>query len=171
MKLDLIKNESAFSLLESLIALVLSSLILLLLNITLVELSKIQDLLVLNNQAIASSDNKVHGSRQLEWHIFLAQFESYLKDTKLVSWTNRKVIVQEKDKKTGQIQNIKYEQAYSGNQNFYRNNNNGYNELLTDIKDYKIEVKDNCLSLIFTFQNGEEYMGRIWVESWLEESI
>lgn len=169
MKLNLIKNESAFSLLESLLALMLSSLILLLLNITVAQLSKIEDLLVLNNQSITSSSRKIRASRQIEWHIFLAQFESYLKDTKLLSWNKRKITVEELDKTTGKLVKVSYQRALSGNLNFYRNKNNGYNELLMGIKDYQLEVIENCLILSFIFQNGEEYEAKIWVESWLKE--
>ncbi|MDN6196303.1 MAG: ComGF family competence protein [Atopostipes suicloacalis] len=168
MKVNLNSNESGFTLLESLIALIVSSFILLLLNAAILQLNKIKDFVIVDAQNLSSSPNKIHGSRQIEWHIFLAQLESYLKDTELITWNTQRITVQEKDEKK-EWQDVRYGRALSGNKNFYRNNNNGYNEMLIGIQEFTINLSNNCLILSCTFQNGENYEGRIWIESWLEE--
>lgn len=168
MKVNLNTNESGFTLLESLIALLVSSVILLFLHSTILQLRKMNELVIEDAQTVSSSASKVTGSRQIEWHLFLAQLEYYLEDTELLEYNSQELIVNEREKEENHLKRIVYGQALTGNQNFYRRNNNGYNEMLTDILSYQIKVLDDCLHLSFTFRNQEEYKGRIWVESWKE---
>lgn len=169
MKVNSNMNEGGFTLLESLIALMISSVILLLLTSILAQLNKVNELIIKDAQIVTSSESKIYGSRQIEWHIFLAQLEAYLKNTKLVESTAHQLIVIEKDEKNGKEQNIRYGQAMTGYQNFYRRSNNGYHEMLTAINSFELKVDGNCLELIFKFQNGELYKGKVWVDDWQEK--
>lgn len=166
MKATLNTNESGFTLLESLISLMLSSIILLLLTSTILQLSKMNELVIADAQNVSASQSKIYGSRQIEWHIFLTQLEAHLQDTKLVEYHSNRIIVIEKNKENGREQKIRYGQAQTGNKNFYRSNNNGYNEMLTNIQNFNVDISGDCLKLLFTFQNGEQYKGRIWIEGW-----
>lgn len=169
MKATLNTNESGFTLLESLISLMVSSIILLFLYSSITQLAQMNRLIIEESQSVSSAKNKITTSRQIEWHLFLTQLEHYLKGTELIEINSKEIIVNEKDKKNHQTQRIRYGQARTGNQNFYRSKNNGYNELLTEILDYKISRLDYWLVLSFTFRNQEKYEGRIWVESWREK--
>lgn len=166
MKVSLNTNESGFTLLETIISLFISSLILLLLHGTVLQLNKMNKVLIEDSQTISTSKSKIYGNRQIEWHLFLSQLEHYLVDTELVRYNSKEIVVSEKNKEDNSFQKIYYGQALTGNRNFYRNNNNGYNEMLSNIKDYRIDISGNCLMLFFTFQNEEKYEGRIWIKSW-----
>lgn len=162
-------SEAGFTLLESLIALMLSSVVLLLLTSILTHLNKVNELIIKDAQIVSSSESKVYGSRQIEWHIFLAQLESYLENTKLVEANTQEIIVKEKNIANGKGQNIRYGQSRTGYQNFYRRSNDGYHEMLTAIKRFELKVEGNCLELLFEFQNGEHYKGRMWIDGWQEK--
>lgn len=169
MKVTSNMNDSGFTLLESLLALMLSMTILLLLVSGILQLGKIHELVVSEAQTISSSANRVFENRQIEWHIFLNQLENNLKNTKLISHSSNQIQVIEINKKNGKEQNIRYGQAYTGNKNFYRNNNNGYNEMLTGIQTFHLNVSADYLTLLFTFQNGEQYEGMLRIENWRED--
>lgn len=171
MKLFLNNSESGFTLLESLIALMLSSVILLFLSSGIMQLNNINELVIADAQAISTAKSKIKGSRQIEWHLFLNQLEGYLKNTQLMNYTSDTIIVMEEDFESTESNMIKYGRSKTGNQNFYRSNNNGYNAMLTDIKKVNLTVDNQWLILSFLFQNDEEYNGRIWVQSWKEEEI
>lgn len=166
---NLSTNEAGFTLLESLIALMLSSVILLLLTSIIIHLNKVNELIIKDAQTVSGSESKVYGSRQIEWHIFLAQLESYLENTKLIESNTQEIIVRERNIASGKEQNIRYGQSKTGYQNFYRRSNNGYHEMLTAIKRFELKVDRNCLELLFEFQNGEHYKGRIWIDDWQEK--
>lgn len=167
MRVYLRTDESGFTLLESLIALMLSSMIMLFLCTSIQQLNKLNELVIRDAQVVASAKSKVKGSRQIEWHLFLNQLEGYLEGTELVSFTSESLIVTEQKLDRGKV---KYERAKTGNRGFYRSKNNGNDTMLTDIKRLYLEVDGQCLQLHFIFQNNEEYKGRIWVESWDTES-
>lgn len=160
-------DESGFTLLEALIAVMLSSIILLFLCSSIQHLNRVNELIIADAQTISSSKTKIKGSRQIEWHLFLNQLKRYLEDTELVNSTPRSIIVKEKN--AGNIQ-TKYGRSEVGYQSFYRSKNNGYNAMLTDIKTFHLEIEEQWLLLNFTFQNEENYKGRIWIESWKTES-
>lgn len=168
LKYPLIKNEDGFTLLESLISLIIATIVLLLLTAMLSEMTQINQLIIKDAQTIPSTSKKIIVSRQIEWHLFLAQLENYLEGTELLSEELNKISVSEKV--DGKKQTVQYGQAYSGNQNVYRRNNNGYNELLTSIETFTMTVAGDCLHLSVKFQNGEAYQGRIWIDGWTEKN-
>lgn len=159
-------NEAGFTLLESLLALMLSSVTLLVLTATVSQLHQMRDLVIQDAQTTPTAKSKIYGSRQIEWHLFLAQLENYLQETKLLDYNSYEIIVREIV--DGKEQNVRYGQAHTGNQNFYRRNNNGYNELLTNIKKMRMDVTEDCFSLACEFRNGEHYEGSIWINDWQE---
>lgn len=166
MKASLKNNESGFTLFEALLAVMLSSVILLFLCTSIQQLKNINERIIGDAQTNLSAKSKVKGSRQIEWHLFLKQLERYLEDTKLVSSTSYSLIVKEESDKNIET---KYGRTESGYRSFYRSKNNGHNILLTDIKRFSLEVNGEWLHLHFTFQNNEEYSGKIWVGSWKKE--
>lgn len=157
-------NESGFTLLEALIAVMLSSLIMLFLCTGIRQLSTINELIVMEAQTVPSSKLRIKGNRQVEWHIFLNQFERFLENTTFVRATARSLVVKENNTE------VEYRQARTGTRNFCRSKHNGYDAMLTEIKQFHIEVEGQWLLLHFTFQNNQEYKGRIWVESWGKEN-
>lgn len=169
MKLFLNSSESGFTLLEALIALMLSSVILLFLSSGIMQLNSINELVIANAQSISSSKSKIKGSRQIEWHLFLNQLEGYLENTQLIDYTSDSITVMEENLESNESINIKYGRSKTGYENFNRSKNNGYNAMLTDIKNFNIVVDEQWLILSILFKNDEEYKGRIWVESWKEE--
>lgn len=168
MKVPLKSNESGFTLLEALIALMLSSVILLFLSAGLLQLTKFNELIVTGAQTMSIRETRVKGNRQIEWHLFLNQLEGYLEDSHLVSSTIDTLVVEE-ESGGDQPNTVKYGRAKTGQRNFFRSNKSGYNALLTDVRSFHLKVDDQWLILNFLFQNGEEYKGRIWIESWKEE--
>ncbi len=167
MRVSLKNNESGFTLFEALLAVMLSSVILLFLCTSIQQLKKINELIIADAQTNLSVKSKVKGSRQIEWHLFLKQLERYLEDTELVNSTPYTLVVKEKN--AGNME-TKYGRNESGYRSFYRSKNNGHNILLTDIKRFSLEVTGGWLQLHFIFRNNEEYSGRIWIESWKKES-
>ncbi len=170
MKRSLNRQESGFTILETLIALMLSSITLLFLNSLMLQLTKIHELVIADAQPLAMSRDRIRGSRQIEWHIFLNQLEKSLEDTNLINYTFDSFTITEGEDTGKYLPPIQYGRALSGSQNFYRSNNRGYNEMLTGIQDVYLEIDHQWLILDVRFQNDESYQGRIWVESWKEEN-
>lgn len=168
MRVYLKSKEAGFTLLETLISVMVSSVILLLLTASIQQLQKMNERVITDAQSILSSKAKVKGSRQIEWHMFLNQLEKYLEETEFVEFTADSITVKEPD-----VENtlVKYGRSKTGSRSFYRSKNNGHNILLTDIKRFYLAVDAQWLELRFIFQNNEEYKGRIWIESWGKENI
>lgn len=170
MKRSLNRQESGFTILETLIALMLSSITLLFLSSLMLQLTKIHELVIADAQPLSISKDRIRGSRQIEWHIFLNQLERYLEDTNLIDHTFDSFTITEGLDVGNSLSPIQYGRARSGSQNFYRSNNRGYNEMLTGIQEVYLEIDNQWLMLNVSFQNDESYEGRIWVESWKEEN-
>lgn len=170
MKVSLKNNESGFTLLEALIAMMLSSIIVLFLGSNLQQLNKINELVIADAQFVLTAKSKVKGSRQIEWHMFLNQLERYLENTELVSSTTQSIIVNEEKAGHTDYTRTKYGRSETGYRSFYRSKNNGHNAMLTEVQSFRIEVDGQWLLLNFSFQNDEEYKGRIWIESWEQKN-
>lgn len=170
MKQYLRNNESGFTLLEALIAMLLSSTILLFLCSSLQQLNKINKLIIADAQYDSSNLMKIRGSRQIEWHLFLNQLENYLENTELVEYNSQSFIVKEDNEGSKKPIRVKYGRSLTGHQSFYRSRDNGHNAMLTDIKKFHLSFEEEFLLLTFIFQNNEEYSGRIWIKAWKQES-
>lgn len=163
MKALLKSEESGFTLLEALIAITVSSVTLIFICTSIQQLHQINELIIADAQVLSSSKTTIKGSRQIEWHLFLTQLERCLEETELICSTASSITIKEKN--AGKIA-TKYGRSRSGYHSFYRSKNNGHNIMLTKIKMFYMDVDEQWLLLDFTFQNGETYKGRIWVESW-----
>lgn len=169
MRVNLKNEEAGFTLLEALIAIMLSSVILLFMGASLQQLNKINERVIADAQFVSSVKIKVRGSRQIEWHIFLNQLEGYLENTELVDFNSQSFMVNEENPGSQKASRVKYGRSRTGYLNFYRSKDNGHNAMLTDIRRFQLALDGQWLLLNFTFQNNEKYCGRIWVESWTEE--
>lgn len=169
MKATLKNSEAGFTLFEALIAIMLSSMILLFLCTSLQQLNQVNELLISDSQYVESASIKIRGSRQMEWHLFLNQLEGYLENTEFIRFDGRLLLVNEEDAEDQTISRVKYGRAQTGHQSFYRSKDNGHNAMLMDIQSFQLRVEEEYLHLSFVFQNGEKYTGRIWVKSWKKE--
>lgn len=167
MKLNLIK-QGGFTLLEALVALMLSSMIILLLSSGIMQVNKISETLVNDSEQMAEESNLIRGDRQIEWHLFLNQLETYLEGTINPRVHSDYFIVNEWEEEGNQYVTTRYERR-GALENFTRSKFGGNNRMLTGIQKLHFEKQEGWLHLNFKFRTGEEYLGRIWVDSWLEE--
>ena len=164
-----LKNEQGFTILETLISLFVSSFVIMLLTGGLLNVMSIRDTMV-NNAQNSSRTNQISGDRQVEWHIFLNQLESYLQgsyDPEVLS-NHIKVKVPKTTISKG-YQDIFY-RIDGSTSNFSRRDSNGYHRMLTEIQKIDFTQEDGWLEAEVTFSNGQTFRGRIWVESWVERS-
>lgn len=162
-----LKNEQGFTILETLISLFVSSFVIMLLTGGLLNVMSIRDTMV-NNAQNSSRTNQISGDRQVEWHIFLNQLESYLQgsyDPEVLS-NHIKVKVPKTTISKG-YQDIFY-RIDGSTYNFSRRDSNGYHRMLTEIQKVDFTQEDEWLDAEVTFSNGQTFRGRIWVESWVE---
>lgn len=162
-----LKNEQGFTILETLISLFVSSFVIMLLTGGLLNVMSIRDTMV-NNAQNSSRTNQISGDRQVEWHIFLNQLESYLQgsyDPEVLS-NHIKVKVPKTTISKG-YQDIFY-RIDGSTYNFSRRDSNGYHRMLTEIQKIDFTQEDGWLEAEVTFSNGQTFRGRIWVESWVE---
>lgn len=165
-----LNNESGFTLLEALIALMMTSSILLLLVGSLLQANTINQKVITNSQHYQETKNTVAGDRQIEWHLFLNQLENYLQDSFNPIANNGHLEVSEIDEKTNRLTQVVYRQPDSGSRrSILQYKNNGNIRMLTGVERPEFIVEEDWLTLNFKFRNGEIYTGRIWVESWAEE--
>jgi len=167
---SILNKEDGFTLLEALIALMLSSMIILLLSGGLLQMDKIRDVIISDSQVVADASGTVEGDRQIEWHLFLNQLENHLDGTNPRDVAASEMSVEEWDEETQKYINVRYGVAKTSTSNFIRDNR-GYNRMLSGISNYTLTRQGGLLLLDFTFQNGENYKGRIWIDSWAEEGV
>lgn len=166
-----LNKEDGFTLLETLIALMMTSAILLLLTGGLLQITTLNRQLIEDSQFQKDSADVVTGDRQIEWHLFLNQLEGYLQGTIHPEAVNRVLRVEEYDEGTGKWITVEYRQPFTGStRNIYQFKNTGNIRLLTGVESPAFQQDGGWLRLDFKFRNGERYTGRIWVESWLEEN-
>lgn len=165
-----LNNESGFTLLEALIALMMTSSILLLLVGGLLQANTINQKVITDSQHHQETKNTVAGDRQIEWHLFLNQLENYLQDSFNPVANNGHLEVSEIDEKTNRHTQVIYRQPDSGSRrSILQYKNNGNIRMLTGVERPEFIVEEDWLILNFKFRNGEIYTGRIWIESWAEE--
>lgn len=167
MKSNLTK-EAGFTLLEALISLMLTSMIILLLSTSITQAGSIQEVLINDSEESGKNSDLVQGDRQIEWHLFLNQLENYLKGTKNPYVTRLYFTVEEWDEERDRYVTIRYERR-GLLENFTRSKIGGTNRMLTGINNLEFEQQGGWLLLKFQFKTGEEYLGRVWVDSWIEE--
>lgn len=167
-----LKNETGFTLLEALIALLLTSSIMMLLLGAILQTKTINNKIVSDSQNFTESPNRIEGDRQIEWHLFLNQLENDLKDKVNVKEYRTYFYAYSKNVETNSLEKIEYRRPVSGEsrRNFIRLKNNGNVRMLTGVEIPEFERDGNWLTLKFSFRNGEIFTGRIWVENWKENN-
>jgi len=166
---SILDKENGFTLLEALIALMLSSTIILLLSGGLLQMDKIRGTIISDSQLAADASGTVEGDRQIEWHLFLNQLENYLEGSNPRYVQTSGMRVEEWDEERQRFVEVRYGVTQSSISNFMRSSSRGYNRMLSGISDYTLTKKDHLLLLDFTFKNGENYKGRIGIDSWAKE--
>lgn len=167
-----LRNESGFTLLEALIVLMMTSSIMLLLVGGLLQTTKINQKIIDDSQFMEETADTVTGDRQIEWHLFLNQLEFELQGSINPVVSRAVLSVDVIDKDTNNTVKIEYRQPYATGSRRYihRYKNNGNIRMLSGVEVPRFEKNGNWLILNFSFRNGEKYTGRIWIESWGEET-
>lgn len=165
-----LKNESGFTLLEAMIALMITASILLLLMGSLLQADAINQAIISDAQYDQETKSSVIGDRQIEWHLFLNQMEHYLQGSVDPVVGKNYLEVREIDEETNHLSQVVYKQPDSGSRKtLLQYKNNGKIRLLNDLEKVEFSKDGGWLTLNFKFKNKQFYTGRIWVESWIEE--
>lgn len=133
-------NDSGFTLLETMVAISLMSLAILLLSTFTEQSSRIQ--------------KDIKSDRQIEWHLFLNQLEYDLRDSKLISISSERFVV-ERPNKEDEIEKISYERYYKLLRR--KVGNEGHQPVLTRLREIHMKSKEGQLWIAATFQDGESY--------------
>lgn len=166
-----LNTEEGFTLLEALIALMLSSLIVVLLSGGILQIRKMNEVLVSDAQSLEESSIKVLNDRQMEFHLFLNQLELYLQETINPNVGKNFIELQEWDEPSKKYERVRYHIPFTNTRNFTRVKNGGNHRMLTEMKTISLNRSGGWLSIEVIFLNSEKYAGRIWVETWLEKEI
>lgn len=162
------KDDDGFTLLETLISLLISTFVIMLLTGGLLNIVSIRDTMAKNAQT-SNKSNIITGDRQVEWHIFLNQMENYLQDSYEPEVTGSNIYVKE-PLIDGGVQNVIY-RTDANSINFSRRLSSGYHRLLTGITKLHFTREGGWLIADVTFENGDTFSGRIWTASWIEEDV
>lgn len=149
-----IKSEEAFTLLEVMVALSITSLVFMLLSVSVTHFK--------------STKEKVEVDRQLDWHLFINQMEYYMNNSELILVSSNRLVVKEIEPRTSSSMTAEYIKV---NRNFIRRVNNGTQPMLMDIKDVSFHKKSSNITITSEFNNGEQYQARIRVNSWDEDEV
>lgn len=139
------RNRRAFTLVESLFALMINSLVILLVGMIFQTILKTESFMVNQKQNI-------------EWHIFLNQIENDVVDKKITKVLSYEVALEEdltKDKITYTLSAAKIR---------WLRNGTGYVPMLNKVMDVKFTEIENGLSIKSHFKNGQILRGSIAVE-------
>lgn len=164
-----LNNEEGFTLLETLLSLLISSLVILLLTGGILQVVAIREN-VSNNAQESSRSHVITGDRQVEWHIFLNQLENYLQDSFEPQVVPHYIQVKEEEAGTKEQILVRYSQD-SNERNLSRKAANGNQRMLTGIKRIAFKRAGGWLTVEVTFINNDRYNGRIWLESWVEQEL
>lgn len=147
-------SEEAFTLLEVMVALSISSLVFILLSIGITHFKTVK--------------GSIEVDRQLDWHLFLNQMEYYMINSEFISATTNKLIVKEVDPRTSKTMTAEYIRV---NQNVIRRVNNGNQPMLMNIKNISFKKQSSYVDIRSEFYNGEHYQARIRVNNWDEDKM
>lgn len=135
------KNEAGFTLLETVVALLVTTLCFLLLSFSSRHFSR-------NKQMIQQE-------KQIEFHLFLYQLEAELRGKEWVS--TKETELKMRNPETGQ------EITYEKNLQLFRRrvSNTGHQPMLTGIRTLKLTTEKNILYLSVEFTNGERHEAQL----------
>lgn len=138
-------NAKGFTLLESLLALMVTSLVFLLIGLVL--------------QTLLEVEGYMSGAKQnIEWHIFLNQIEYDGKDKKLTKVTSYEVSLEEAEN----LDLITYTQV--GSKIRWQQNRKGYAPMLNKVKQVNFRKIESGLLIESEFTNGQKLEGMILLE-------
>lgn len=141
-----LKNNHGFTLFESLLALLVNTLILLLLGLTF--------------QTLQGFQKNIHQDKNIEWHLFLNQVENDVSNKKLSLRTKQQLdFIEDKTESK-----IKYE--WKKNEIIRKKNDSGYVPMLTKIREvtYQDSVNKTAVDMEIHFSNGQILKGMIPIE-------
>lgn len=151
MRKNMYRNEEGFTLIEALLALFVTSIIFLLMASGIFQGRQLQPL--------------VEDHSQLEWHLFLNQFEAYLKDSEFVRLTRRKLQTKEKTSTSKRPVAISYQQ---NNQAFIRTKASGagYQPLLLNVKHINFSRQQDQIEITVEFLDHSKRTGKLFIKEW-----
>lgn len=136
------RDNSGFTLIESLLALFTSSFVLLLVTMTF--------------QMLTKSENAIsNGTNNIEWHIFLNQTEYDTQNKKLTKTLPYEIYFEEKET----LDTITYTQ--NGTKIRWQRNKAGYVPVLNKVQQVKFINEESELLIDVTFTNGQNLKGRV----------
>ncbi|WP_169333943.1 competence type IV pilus minor pilin ComGF [Allofustis seminis] len=148
---NIINQQSGFTLLEALVALLITSTIFLLMASGIFQGKLAQPL--------------AEDQEQIEWHLFLNQWEAYLNDAEFEKLTRRQLTTKEKAKNKKKSETFTYKKS---GQAFVRTKNygGGYQPLLLNVAYVEFARVQGQIEITVSFINGKTRVGKIYVESW-----
>lgn len=139
-------DQQGFSLLESMVALFVVSLTLVLVQSLVGEISQVQP--------------RLDHSKQAEWHIFLHQLPFEMEGYHLAKATDRQVLF--KGDGIHQAESESADLMFRRHAVIRRVNYRGHQPLLTDIKTFRFDQEsDRLLRMSVEFNNGESFQARV----------
>ncbi|MBM6613357.1 prepilin-type N-terminal cleavage/methylation domain-containing protein [Desemzia sp. RIT804] len=148
-------NSKGFTLLEAIIALLVFALCFSLFSLAVKQ--------------VHSINNAQQSDRQLEWHLFLNQFEYDLKENHLKEVTKNQVVFNQYVEKTGGTERVSYTRNF---QKLVRQvSSQGYQPMLMQLRELTFSLDGMFLVIHVEFMNGENYRSQINLKSHIEESF
>lgn len=146
-------NNKGFTLLESIIALLVFALCFSLFSLAVKQVQSIHN--------VQQSD------RQLEWHLFLNQFEFDLKENQLKEVTKEQVVFNQYSEKTGVTEKVSYKRK--GQKIIRQVDSQGYQPMLMKLHTLNFKLNGKFLAIQVEFMNGETYQSQINLKDHIEE--
>ncbi|MER2110338.1 MAG: competence type IV pilus minor pilin ComGF [Desemzia incerta] len=147
-------DPKGFTLIEAVAALFIFTLCLSLFSIAAKQLNAVQEMQV--------------SDRQLEWHLFLNQFEFDLKENQLKEVKSEKVTFNQSIPKTDQVEVVSYERRL---QKLLRKvGNEGYQPMLMELRTLSFQLDQTFLIIKVEFLNGETYQSQINLKGHIKEN-
>lgn len=146
-------NNKGFTLLESIIALLVFALCFSLFSLAVKQVQSIHN--------VQQSD------RQLEWHLFLNQFEFDLKENQLKEVTKEQVVFNQYSEKTGVTEKVSYKRK--GQKMIRQVDSQGYQPMLMKLHTLNFKLNGKFLVIQVEFMNGETYQSQINLKDHIEE--
>lgn len=106
--------------------------------------------------------------RQLEWHLFLNQFEFDLKENQLKEVKTEKIAFDQPVPKTDKVEIVSYEKRL---QKLLRKvGAEGYQPMLMELKKISFHLKKQFLTIDVEFLNGESFRSQIDLTDHMKET-
>lgn len=143
-----LRNQEGFTLLESLLALFVNSLILLLIGSLF--------------QSAQSMKDSIQHEKNIEWHIFLNQAEYDLLNKKIKNRILKTITLSEDGTKAT------YTYSFKGTELRREKNNSGYVPMLTEVKDLNFQDAKGGIKIQSVFRDEKEMEAYLPIEIYTE---